>query len=155
MIGIKSFLKEMLNNQELIICFRLLIAAFLSLLIGFQRRKVKGDISILRTHILICVGAAFISGLGELLAINSTSIDITRLSAQIISGIGFLGAGVIIKDGFSISGLTTSSTIWFVGCLGIGVGFGYYIMSIFATFIILIFLFLLRDDKYEEYNNDF
>lgn len=150
MIDIKSFLKEMLNNQEIIICFRLLIAAFLSLLIGFQRRKVKGDISILRTHILICVGAAFISGLGEMLAINSNSVDITRLSAQIISGIGFLGAGVIIKDGFSISGLTTSSTIWFVGCLGIGVGFGYYIMSIFATFIILIFLFLLRDDKYEE-----
>lgn len=150
MIDIKSFLKEMLNNQEIIICFRLLIAAFLSLLIGFQRRKVKGDISILRTHILICVGAAFISGLGEILAINSNSVDITRLSAQIISGIGFLGAGVIIKDGFSISGLTTSSTIWFVGCLGIGVGFGYYIMSMFATFIILIFLFLLRDDKYEE-----
>lgn len=150
MVEVKDFLKELAGNYELIICFRLLIAAFLSLLIGFQRRKVKGDISILRTHILICVGAAFISGLGELLAISSSDVDITRLSAQIISGIGFLGAGVIIKDGFSISGLTTSSTIWFVGCLGIGVGFGCYIMSIFATFIILIFLFLLRDDKYEE-----
>lgn len=150
---IKKTIEELSKNQEVVICFRLLVAALFGLLIGLQRRKAKRDISILRTHILICVGSAFVSGLGQLLAINSPNIDATRLSAQIISGIGFLGAGVIIKDGFSVSGLTTSSTIWFVACLGIGVGFGYYTMSMFATIIILIFLFILRDDKYEEYDN--
>jgi putative Mg2+ transporter-C (MgtC) family protein len=132
-------------NLEVVLCFRLLIALVLGLLIGSQRRRVKGDIAVLRTHILICVGSAFISGIGIILA-DSYDVDITRLAAQIISGIGFLGAGVILKDGGSISGLTTASTIWFIGCIGIGVGFGLYIISIFATIIIFIFLSILKDE---------
>ena len=119
---------------------RLLLATVLGAIIGYQRERA-GKPAGLRTHILICVGAALftiasIYGFG-------TSGDAARVAAGVVAGIGFLGAGAIIRGGEGIvAGLTTAATIWAVAGIGLAAGAGLYIISAVTTAIILIILFL-------------
>lgn len=131
---------------ELILIFRICLATIFSLLIGIQRGKAKNNSSILRTHVLVGVGAVLIAALGEFLLLTGVTIDITRMTAQIISGIGFLGIGVIMKTNNNhVSGLTTATSIWVTACISITVGFGAYLLAGVSTLIILIILNVIKE----------
>ncbi len=120
---------------------RLLLAAFLGGLIGFER-EVKQKPAGLRTNMFICFGAAMFTILSHQLA-GEFSGDHTRIAAQIIPGIGFIGAGSILHSRGSVTGLTTAATLFVVASVGMAVGGGRYLVGIFATVVILLALHVL------------
>ncbi|MFB9278376.1 MgtC/SapB family protein [Cohnella cellulosilytica] len=102
-----------------------------------------------RTHILVCVGSTAIMllsiyGFSQFSDELNVRMDPARLAAQVISGIGFLGAGAIMRNGFTISGLTTAASLWVVAAIGLCVGAGFYFVSLLTTFVVLFCLFLLN-----------
>lgn len=114
---------------------RLLCALGAGLLIGFERQwhhKSAG----LRTNILVALGSA----LYVLLSVKLTQGDgdVTRIVGQVVTGIGFLGAGIIFKEGFNVHGLTTAATVWCSSAVGCIAGAGYYFETLIATFFILL-----------------
>ena len=121
---------------------RTLLSMFIGGLIGWERENTHRPAG-LRTHMLVSVGACVVMQLG---AYNSThiaaqfNIDPSRLGAQVISGIGFLGAGTIIKEGTTIKGLTTAASLWVVACLGLTIGAGAYILATVGSLSVLITL---------------
>lgn len=122
------------------IVLKLLLAVILGGMVGFEREH-KSRPAGLRTHILVCVGAALVQITSINYAKNNgIAMDPMRLGAQVISGIGFLGAGTIIKEGANIKGLTTAASLWAVGCIGLAAGSGLYFEAIAATIVILISL---------------
>jgi putative Mg2+ transporter-C (MgtC) family protein len=123
------------------IILRLVAAAILGGLIGLER-EMKRKPAGLRTNLSICVGAALFTILSVQMA-DRFSGDHTRIAAQIIPGIGFIGAGSILHSRGSVSGLTTAATIFVVAAVGMAVGGGFYLAAIFATLVILIALHLL------------
>jgi len=125
---------------------RILAACFLGGLIGIERENVHRPAGF-RTHMLVCVGSALIMVTGEyiFLKYNSmTNLDPTRLGAQVVSGIGFLGAGTIIKEGASVKGLTTAASLWAVSCVGLAVGAGFYWVAIVAAALTVVILVTLK-----------
>lgn len=143
-----------MNWYEVLI--RLILAVVVGGLIGYER-EFKNRPAGFRTHILVCVGAA-VTSMIQLYAIQDTTnmilhnpvlssalkADIGRLGAQVITGVGFLGAGTIIHEKGSIKGLTTAATIWVVACIGLGVGLGYYFLSIAAAIGVYMVLVSLK-----------
>jgi putative Mg2+ transporter-C (MgtC) family protein len=115
---------------------RVLLAILVGGLIGMER-ELRDKAAGFRTMILICTGANLFTTFSIGIADNS---DPARIAAQIVSGIGFLGAGVIIQQSGQIKGLTTASTIWLVAALGMGIGAGYWDFVLYATVIILVVL---------------
>lgn len=122
---------------------RLLLAALLGGLIGFQR-EYEGRPAGMRTHILVCIGACLMS------MIRFDSGDPGRISAQVVTGIGFLGAGVILRRGMAIRGLTTAATVWVVAGIGLAVGAGgkNAALATMATIVSLLTLTVVK--KLEE-----
>lgn len=136
----------LLNSFYLIVLIRLLIAGILGGIIGFERESASRPAGF-RTHILVCVGSALVMITSQFIFERYrtlTNIDPARLGAQVISGIGFLGAGTIIREGASVKGLTTAASLWAVSCVGIAVGIGFYEGAIFAAAIIYITLIVLK-----------
>lgn len=135
---------------------RLILAALIGGIIGYER-EVRGRNAGIRTHALVSLGAAIIT-LAQLKAsewvinfaiansdlVNILSSDITRMTAQIISGIGFLGAGMIIVSKRSVTGITTAASIWAVAGLGISIGMGHYLLGISGAIIIFIVLSIVK-----------
>lgn len=121
--------------SSLYIFIRLIIAAVLGGIIGLEREKLNRPAGV-RTHMIVCLGSCLIMLLGEYMHEIDNTIDITRLGAQVVSSIGFLGAGAILKDGFSVRGLTTAATLWVVACVGLAVGGGFYSAGILTTIIV-------------------
>ncbi len=125
---------------------KVLAAIFLGLIIGLDREK-KFKSAGIKTQIMICVGATIYTTI-SLLNIDvyrvGTNIDPNRLTAQIVSGIGFLGAGAIIQSRGTVIGLTTAATIWVVAAIGVAIGSGYVISAIFFTITILVILNLIE-----------
>jgi putative Mg2+ transporter-C (MgtC) family protein len=125
---------------ELEMVLRLLLAAALGAAIGYQRERAKKPAG-LRTHILIAAGAA-------LFTIASTygfgiEADPSRVAAGVVAGIGFIGAGAIIRrEGGIVEGLTTAATIWAVAAIGLAAGAGLYIVSVVTAAVVSIVLFL-------------
>jgi putative Mg2+ transporter-C (MgtC) family protein len=120
---------------------RLLIAAALGALIGIER-EIHGHPAGIRTHMLVALGSgAFtvmsLTGFGQGIG---TGNDATRIAAQIVSGIGFLGAGAILKDGAVIRGLTTAASLWAIAAVGMAAGAGEYFLAAVAAAIILVSL---------------
>jgi len=128
------------GNIELLI--RLILACLLGGAIGIEREWKKHPAGF-RTHILVCAAAALVM-LSNIFIFekykNYANVDPARLGAQVISGIGFLGAGTILKEGVTIKGLTTAASLWSVACIGIAVGLGFYSGAIFGTILVLITL---------------
>ena len=129
------------NNYVIV---RLLIAAFLGAIVGIERGKMNRPAGA-RTHLIVCVGSALVMLLGiemrDIYGVQYANVDVTRLGAQVVSGIGFLGAGAILKDGFSVRGLTTAATLWVVASIGLAVGGGFYVGAFVST--ILVYFSLL------------
>ncbi len=122
----------------------LLLATVLGGAIGFERQHAHKPAG-LRTNILICVGAALLTDLSVRTALLSEGpADPARISAQIVSGIGFLGAGVILQARGSVTGLTTAATMWVVAAIGMNVGSGAVIEAVGATVLVLFVLIPLR-----------
>jgi len=124
-------------ETELMLLPRLGLAVFLGVLIGIDRETDGHDAGI-RTYAAVCLGAA-------LLTIINTHIEVadqTRIVANIVSGIGFLGAGIIFRDSSknTISGLTTAATIWASAGVGIAIGYGMYLIGITSTLLIILLL---------------
>lgn len=128
------------------ILIRLIIAAGLGAVIGYERERSNQPAG-LRTHIILSVGAALAMTLSINIAFQFGPLvpngDPARLAAQVVSGIGFLGAGAILRYGTSIKGLTTASSLWTLAVVGLVVGAGYYIAAVGATLILLGVLFIL------------
>lgn len=120
---------------------RLLLSAVLGGLIGLER-EFKHRPAGLRTNLFICFGAAMFTILSEVLA-RRLGGDHTRIAAQIIPGIGFIGAGSILHSRGSVTGLTTAATIFVVASIGMAVGGGFYLPAIFATIVIFLSLHFL------------
>jgi len=121
---------------------RLVLAAVLGGIIGLER-ELKRKPAGLRTNIFICFGAAMFTILSSELAKDFGIGDRTRIAAQIIPGIGFIGAGSILHDKGGVSGLTTAATIFVVASIGMAAGGGLYVLAIFATMLIYLALHLL------------
>lgn len=127
-----------LNTLE--IFFKLFLACVLGGIIGLERESVNRPAGF-RTHILVTVGSTIVMITNmELVRImaSSASVQPGRFGAAVISGIGFLGAGTIIKEGSSVRGLTTAASLWATACIGLALGTGLYIVSFGAT----VFVFL-------------
>ena len=109
--------------------------------IGFERERDSQPAG-LRTHMILALGAALVMILSINIAIEFQGQDAepTRLAAQVVSGIGFLGAGAILRFGFNVKGLTTASTLWTTAMVGMAIGYGYYLVSLFAVVIMLVVL---------------
>ncbi|HSL97032.1 MAG TPA: MgtC/SapB family protein [Candidatus Deferrimicrobiaceae bacterium] len=121
---------------------RLIVASLLGLAVGFER-EIHGHPAGLRTHMLVALGSGLFTvlsaeGFGE--GTPSTPIDPTRIAAQIVSGIGFLGAGAILKDGIVIRGLTTAASLWAIAAVGMAAGAGEYLIATVAAAVILVSL---------------
>lgn len=119
------------------IAIRLILSCLLGGVIGYERQANRKSAG-LRTHILVSLGSCLIMTL----SINIyqsvqglTNADPTRLAAQVVSGIGFLGAGTIMKEGLSVKGLTTAASLWLVAAIGLAVGSGYYSSAIITTLL--------------------
>jgi putative Mg2+ transporter-C (MgtC) family protein len=120
---------------------RLVLAAILGGIIGLER-ELKHQPAGLRTNMFICFGAALFTILSDVLAVKFLG-DHTRISAQIIPGIGFIGAGSILHTRGLTTGLTTASTLFVVASVGMATGGGLYMTAMFATFLALVALFTL------------
>ena len=134
----------MLTISHFELVFRLILAALLGSVIGFERERLNWAAG-LRTHMLVCVGASLIMlvsifGFADILGQKDVSLDPSRVAAQVVSGIGFLGAGSILLRGEVVRGLTTAASLWSVAGVGLATGGGMYIAAVSATVIILIIL---------------
>ena len=127
---------------ELMVALRLLLAALLGGLIGLERESLNKSAG-LRTHILVSLGSCLImlTSIEIFETVGHGTIgDPARIAAQVVSGIGFLGAGTIMRSGFGIKGLTTAASLWIVAAIGLAVGIGSYVAAIVATCIVFLIL---------------
>lgn len=118
---------------------RILISFIIGAAIGFER-EYRSKAAGLRTIIMICLGSTIFTIIS--LIIDADSQD--RIASTIVTGVGFLGAGVIFKDGLSVTGLTTASTIWIAAALGMAIGMGEYFVAFVSSTVVLIILTLLE-----------
>ena len=118
---------------------KLLLALFFGGLIGLER-EFNGKPAGLRTHILVCVASTVLMLVQEFP--SKSAVDPGRIVAGIVTGIGFLGAGVIIREGDTVRGLTTAAGIWFTAALGILIGGGQYLLALGVTVICLVVLLI-------------
>jgi putative Mg2+ transporter-C (MgtC) family protein len=143
----------MLDNLTMQMLLRLCLAALLGGVVGIERGSGDRPAG-LRTHILVCAGSALIM-LVSLYGSDgiTASRDSSRIAAQVVSGIGFLGAGTILHDGFNVRGLTTAASLWMVAAIGLASGSGMYLIAIFATAIMLITLVTFHQFEKLFYSN--
>lgn len=140
------------------IALRLAFAMLIGALIGVEREFSHRPAG-LRTHMLVALGACAVMITSQMLFCQyrpyGATADPGRLSAQVIAGVGFLGAGTILREGVIVKGLTTAASIWTVACLGIAVGAGYYEVAFIAVFFILITLTVFEWLQHRVFRNRF
>ena len=132
----------MLDDQQTIL--RLVIAAAAGSVIGLERERLQWAAG-LRTHMLVCVGSCLVIivsafGFEDVLRDKNVVLDPSRIAAQVVSGIGFLGAGTILLRGEIVRGLTTAASLWAVAAIGLAVGSGLYVAALSTTVIVLLIL---------------
>ena len=123
----------------------ILVAAFLGAVIGFERKKRSKEAGI-RTHALVCMGSALMMVISKYAFSDSGDFDAARVAAQIVTGIGFLGAGTIVFKNRSIHGLTTAAGIWAAAGVGMASGGGLYVVAGGATLLIVFIQYVLHLD---------
>lgn len=129
---------ELSNNIEFVYLLRLIIAAILGAIIGLDRTR-KGRAAGIKTHALVCLGACLVMVTSLYIAGGDATLDVTRMPAQVISGIGFLGAGtIIVTRNTEIRGLTTAAGLWFASTLGLAVGIGFYSGAITSLIMVIV-----------------
>ena len=133
----------MADVTDLELLARLALAAVFGMIVGFEREHA-GHTAGVRTHLLVAVGSALFTELSFVAFAASADADAARVAAQVVTGIGFLGAGAILRYGRVVRGLTTAASIWAVAALGMAAGTGEYILGVGATVIILLALWPLR-----------
>lgn len=146
MTYIISFIDNMRDFTFTSIAFRLVLATLLSALMGSERGR-RGRAAGLRTHILVCVGATLAAMTGIYIVEElQVAGDASRIAAQVVSGIGFLGAGtILVKNGNTITGLTTAACVWATGAIGLAIGYGFYEAAVIATVITYLTIKLLSE----------
>jgi putative Mg2+ transporter-C (MgtC) family protein len=122
-----------ISDVEMIL--RVLLAAALGAALGIER-EVQHKTAGLRTHTLVAAGAALFAVAGFSASVDGA--DPTRVAAQVVTGIGFIGAGGMIRTGFTMTGITTAATLWFAAAIGVAAGFGMYLVSVVALAIALV-----------------
>lgn len=135
-----------INEWELLL--RLFIAVLLGGLVGFEREQ-SNHAAGFRTNILVCLGSCLlmllsIYGFAQFVNETNVRLDPARLAAQVITGIGFLGAGTILFTGKSITGLTTAASLWVVSAIGLSVGAGFLLPAVATTVLVLLVLVVLN-----------
>ena len=130
-------------REEIEIALRLLLAAVFGAAVGFERRRSDKPAG-LRTLSLVAVGSALFTIIS---VFGFENADQSRVAAQIVTGVGFLGAGTILRSGTSISGLTTAATIWATAAIGMAVGSGLYIASVAGTVLMLVILYVFAPTR--------
>lgn len=129
------------------IAMRLLCAMVVGLVIGTEREYTHRPAG-MRTHILVALGSCAVMITGQLIFVEyrpyGASPDPARLAAQVITGVGFLGAGTILREGINVKGLTTAASLWSVACLGIAAGGGYYSVALVGMVFIFVTLTLFE-----------
>jgi putative Mg2+ transporter-C (MgtC) family protein len=144
-----------MDHDDLVITFRVVVALVLGGLIGMER-TFHGRAAGFRTHALVCVASTLLMIITVYqnkwmteVAIDAIRTDPTRMAQGIMTGIGFLGAGVIFKEGLTVRGLTTAASIWVTSAIGILVGVGFHFLAVLGTAatLIILSLFLLVERK--------
>ncbi|MBP3410648.1 MAG: MgtC/SapB family protein [Clostridia bacterium] len=135
----------MLKPEQIVV--RLLAAMLLGAVIGTEREYTHRPAG-MRTHMLVALGACAVMITGQMIFCQyyplGATPDPARLAAQVIAGVGFLGAGTILRDGTSIKGLTTAASVWTVACLGVAVGAGLYIIAVVGVVLMMVTLVLFE-----------
>ena len=139
-----QIIKMLLDFNPLSVSVRLLLALLMGGIIGMERGR-HGRAAGMRTHVLVCIGSCMTALVGmyipEVLGMQG---DVTRIAAQVISGIGFLGAGTImIRNQSVVTGLTTAAGVWCTATIGIALGYGFYLAAAIATAITIVTATLL------------
>lgn len=129
--------------DALVSIFRLIEAGVLGGLIGLERERNNQPAG-LRTHIILCLGSALVMIISQRVAATGANYDPGRIAAQVVSGIGFLGAGAILRMGASVRGLTTAASIWTTSAIGLAVGAGYHVEAVSVVVIMLLSLASLK-----------
>jgi putative Mg2+ transporter-C (MgtC) family protein len=132
------------HDTDFIMMMRVGLAFLLGGIVGYERERVQRPAG-LRTHMLVCAGSACFTVASVFGFDNLGTVrDPARLAAQIITGIGFLGAGTIFRTGSTVRGLTTASSIWITAAIGIVAGLGLVLLAAFTTMLTWIALFMLK-----------
>ena len=138
---------SVLQLAPLEIGFRLVCALILGMIVGIEREYTHRPAG-MRTHILVALGSCAVMLTGQMIFAQyypyGATPDPARLAAQVIAGVGFLGAGTILRDGASVKGLTTAASLWGVACLGLAVGGGYYMIALVGTALVILTLTLFE-----------
>lgn len=146
----------MYNELEVMMYFlpKILVSTICGAIVGYDR-EVRNKVAGIRTNVLIAVGVTILTTVSFWISKDNTNIDPTRIIGQIVTGIGFLGAGVIMKHDDKIIGVTTAAFIWVVSAIGVMIGLGYYIVPILITVGLLIIskLFEILEKKIKEKRN--
>lgn len=163
LLNIKMYVETLGHvNIYMAMAFLTFVALFLGGIIGFDReRKLKS--AGIKTNILICIGSTLYTAVSILIQKTSGGAqmaDVSRIAAQVVSGIGFLGAGAIIQSRGSVKGLTTAATIWVVAAIGVTIGAGFPIIAALFTFTILgvlkmlnpIYSWMEKDSEHKHYH---
>lgn len=144
----------MLDSLTLQVFFQILLAAVLGMMIGAEREHRHKSAG-LRTYTLVAIGSALFTILSlQVVGVGTPSYDPSRIASQIVVGIGFIGAGMIILRENKVEGLTTAAGIWTTAAIGMAVGFGFYLIAIFVSLLILAVLIALTYLKQEMFPND-
>lgn len=134
----------LMELSEMTVAVRLLLAVVCSGVLGLERTR-KRRAAGLRTYMLVCVGATVVMLTAQFMSVAFSQADLGRMPAQVISGIGFLGAGTImVTRYYRVKGLTTAAGLWAAACMGIAIGIGFYFGAL-LTCVVLLFVMLLAD----------
>lgn len=136
-----GFFDFIISSTSIEILFKLFLAFLLSSIIGIERELIHKPAGI-KTHSLICLSATLTMAIGLYMQDLFPNSDPSRLPAQILAGIGFVGAGTIMRDGFAVKGITTAASLLASTCIGLAVGAGFYEGAILATLFIFLILSL-------------
>ena len=135
--AVLTYLQEL---NEISITLRIILAVFCGGIIGLERGRAHQPAG-MRTHMLVCLGAAIVMSTGHYMYDSFQTGDPARLGAQVISGIGFMGAGSIITSGKTkVRGLTTAAGLWTSACIGLAIGIGFYSAGLLATFAVYLIM---------------
>lgn len=126
---------------DFMLVFRIVLACFLGCLIGWERERHRNIVTAgIRTYGAISLGACIFG----ILSIAILQADPSRIAAQVVTGIGFLGGGIIFRQGDYVTGLTTAATLWATAAVGLAIAFGFYFVGTFTAILIYLLLYLPR-----------